>query len=317
MGMTDGTATPAPREAEARAPRDESDRGSARRGSHRRRGSGTRSPFRSAAPVALWAVTRAALLLCVFKVVTLPGPDFTNDVNVIYQGWYGVLKSGVFPWNDVTWQYPPAAALAVLSPALLPFLDYPSAFYLLACAADAVVLCLLLRTSGRPGRRRAGVWSWVAGVALLTDYVLTVSVSVAAGSYMDDALNLGSAGSDTVAIDRENPTVTVDIVASTLSDSDPSSTVTFTFSEAPVGFEADDISAVGGTISDLAVTSDPLVYTATFTADDGFSGSGSIPCGPNLSFTAGSCSAFCVSSYSRSMIGRGVPDGTRMPIQKL
>lgn len=133
------------------------------KGSHRRRD----SRLALIAPVALWIVTRAVLLLCVFKVVTLPGPDFTNDVKVIYQGWFDVLKSGAFPQDDVTWQYPPAAALAVLSPALLPFLDYPSAFYLLACAADAVAFALLIRASSRPGRRRAGLWAWVAGVALL------------------------------------------------------------------------------------------------------------------------------------------------------
>jgi hypothetical protein len=39
----------------------------------------------------------------------------------------------------------------------------------------------------------------------------TGSVSVAVGSYTDAALNAGGAGSDTGAIDRENPTVTVDI----------------------------------------------------------------------------------------------------------
>ena len=43
--------------------------------------------------------------------------------------------------------------------------------------------------------------------------------------------------------------------------------VTFTFSEAPVGFTPADITAVGGTLSGLAATADPLVYTATFTAD--------------------------------------------------
>ncbi|MFC4497521.1 glycosyltransferase 87 family protein [Streptomyces ovatisporus] len=138
------------------------------------------------APAALWIVTRAVLLLCVFKVVTLPGPDFTNDVEAIYQGWFGVLKEGTFPQDDVTWQYPPAAALAVLSPALLPFLDYPSAFYLLACAADAVVFALLTRYSARPGMRRAGLWGWVAGVALLgpTAYarydLMVTAVAVAA-----------------------------------------------------------------------------------------------------------------------------------------
>ena len=74
----------------------------------------------------------------------------------------------------------------------------------------------------------------------------------------------------------------VDIVDPTLSDSDNSSVVTFTFSEAPVDFTAADITAVGGTVTGLIVTADPLVYTATFTATDGFSGTGSV------SVTAGS-----------------------------
>ena len=81
---------------------------------------------------------------------------------------------------------------------------------------------------------------------------------------------------------RSIPTVTVDIVDAALSDSDNSSVVTFTFSEAPVDFTAADITAVGGTVTGLTVTADPLVYTATFTATDGFSGTGSV------SVTAGS-----------------------------
>ncbi|MFH0244726.1 glycosyltransferase 87 family protein [Streptomyces sp. HK10] len=122
--------------------------------------------------VAAWAATRTVVLLCVFKVITVPGPDVTSDVSVIYQGWYRVLSTGVFPPDDVTWQYPPAAALAILSPALLPFLEYPAAFYVLACAADAAAFALLLYASRRggrrePGRGRAGVWVWVAGVPLL------------------------------------------------------------------------------------------------------------------------------------------------------
>ncbi|MFG2562240.1 glycosyltransferase 87 family protein [Streptomyces sp. NPDC048496] len=138
------------------------------------------------APVAVWALTRAVLLLCVFKVVTLPGPDVTSDVSVIYHGWSEVLKSGTYPLDDVTWQYPPVAALAILSPALLPFLDYASAFFVLACLCDALVLGLLLYAGRRTGRRTAGGWVWVAGVPLLgtTAYarydVMVTAVAVAA-----------------------------------------------------------------------------------------------------------------------------------------
>ncbi|MFF5854222.1 glycosyltransferase 87 family protein [Streptomyces sp. NPDC012751] len=133
-----------------------------------------------------WAVTRAVLLLFVFRVYVFPGPDITSDVSVIYRGWYEVLRQGTFPLDDVTWQYPPAAALAVLSPAALPFLSYAHAFYVLACLADAAVLALLLRAGRRPGRSPRGAGVWVAGVPLLgpTVYarydVMVTAVAVAA-----------------------------------------------------------------------------------------------------------------------------------------
>ncbi|WP_099055519.1 glycosyltransferase 87 family protein [Streptomyces lydicus] len=137
-------------------------------------------------PVAAWAVTRTVVMLCVLRVLVLPGPDVTTDVSVIYQGWFEVLKSGSYPLNDVTWQYPPAAALAVLSPGLLPFLDYAPAFFALALAADAATLALFLRAGRRPGNRPAGAWAWIAGVTLLgpTAYarydVMVTAVAVAA-----------------------------------------------------------------------------------------------------------------------------------------
>ncbi|MEU3524373.1 glycosyltransferase family 87 protein [Streptomyces sp. NPDC038707] len=118
-------------------------------------------------PLAVWAVTRAALLLSVFRVYVFPGPDVTSDVSVIYRGWYEVLRQGTFPLDDVTWQYPPAAALAILSPGALPFLSYAHAFFVLACLCDAVVLALLAYAARRPGRSARGVWVWVAGVPLL------------------------------------------------------------------------------------------------------------------------------------------------------
>ncbi|MFI7497293.1 glycosyltransferase 87 family protein [Streptomyces sp. NPDC049687] len=133
-----------------------------------------------------WGVTRLALLLFVFQVLVFPGPDVTTDVSSIYQGWYDVLRTGTFPQSDVTWQYPPAAALAILSPGLLPFLDYASAFFVLAFLADLAVLMLLLNAGLRPGRSPRGAWMWVAGVPLLgpTVYsrydVMVTAVAVAA-----------------------------------------------------------------------------------------------------------------------------------------
>ncbi|MFE5817877.1 glycosyltransferase 87 family protein [Streptomyces sp. NPDC056479] len=134
----------------------------------------------------VWGLTRVVLLLFVFKVYVFPGPDVTSDVSVIYQGWYDVLRTGTFPLGDVTWQYPPAAALPILSPALVFWLDYPSAFFVLAFTADLVVLLLLLYAGLRPGRTLRGTWVWVAGVPLLgpTVYarydVMVTAVAVAA-----------------------------------------------------------------------------------------------------------------------------------------
>jgi hypothetical protein len=122
----------------------------------------------------------------VLKVYVFPGPDVTSDVSVIYHNWYEVLRTGTFPLGDVTWQYPPAAALAILSPGLLPFLDYATAFFVLACVADLIVLGLLMHGGLRPGRTLRGAWVWVAGVPLLgpTVYarydVMVTAVAVAA-----------------------------------------------------------------------------------------------------------------------------------------
>ncbi|MCX4980408.1 glycosyltransferase 87 family protein [Streptomyces sp. NBC_00572] len=137
-------------------------------------------------PVGLWALTRVILLLCVFKVVVIPGPDITFDVENIYQGWYEVLRTGTYPLDDVTWQYPPAAAFAILAPGLLPFLGYSAAFFVLAFLCDALVFGLLLHTGRRAGRSPRGAWIWIAGVALLgpTVYarydVMVTAVAVAA-----------------------------------------------------------------------------------------------------------------------------------------
>ncbi|MER7914115.1 glycosyltransferase family 87 protein [Streptomyces sp. NPDC096068] len=136
-------------------------------------------------PVGLWSLTRVLLLLCVFDVVEVPGPDIAYDVENIYRGWYEVLRDGTYPLDDVTWQYPPAAAFVMLAPDLLPFLGYAAAFFVLALLCDALVFGLLLYTGRRAGRTFRGAWIWLAGVALLgpTAYarydVMVTAVAVA------------------------------------------------------------------------------------------------------------------------------------------
>ncbi|MEU7042365.1 glycosyltransferase 87 family protein [Streptomyces varsoviensis] len=133
-----------------------------------------------------WLVTRTVLLLELFRVWPLPGSDVAFDVQFIYHGWYEVLRSGSFPQTDVTWQYPPAAALAVLSPGLLPFLGYAPAFFVLSCLTDAAVFAALLVAGRRAGRSGSGAWLWVAGLPLLGPIVyarydlMVTAVAVAA-----------------------------------------------------------------------------------------------------------------------------------------
>lgn len=69
---------------------------------------------------------------------------------------------------------------------MLPFLEYATAFFVLALVADAAALALLLRGARGTGRSRRGAWLWVAGVPLLgpTVYarydVMVTAVAVAA-----------------------------------------------------------------------------------------------------------------------------------------
>ena len=79
---------------------------------------------------------------------------------------------------------------------------------------------------------------------------------------IDTAGNESTVG--TFTIDTTAPTVVVTSSVPKLAPNQ-TATITFTFNEVPVGFIAGDIVATGGAISNLAVTADPKVYTATFT----------------------------------------------------
>jgi hypothetical protein len=140
---------------------------------------------RSGRALAVWAVTRAGILLYVFKVFRLPRQVILSDVSHVYLPWFEVLRHGAFPAHDVTWQYPPGAAAVMAAPAALPLVSYTTGFFALAFLADALVLAALLYDARRASRM-PGVWVWVAGVALLGPLVyarydvLVTAVAVAA-----------------------------------------------------------------------------------------------------------------------------------------
>ena len=116
--------------------------------------------------------------------------------------------------------------------------------------------------------------------------------SVTVGTdWQDAAGNAGVGNADFIAIDRVNPTVTVNIIDTLLNDADSVSNVTFIFSEVPTGFTNADLAIVGGTVSpvtqDLGLDPTGKTYTASFTATDGFSGTGSVTVGTDWQDAAG------------------------------
>ncbi len=106
---------------------------------------------------------------------------------------------------------------------------------------------------------------WTASLTPNAGFEGAVVVDVPAGSYTDGAGNLGLGGSDSTTVDTLAPSVTVTINAD--------GTVSFVFSEAPVGFEATDVSVANGTITNLVQDpSDPTRWTASLTPNAGFEG---------------------------------------------
>ncbi|MFL7903374.1 Ig-like domain-containing protein [Azospirillum argentinense] len=126
--------------------------------------------------------------------------------------------------------------------------------------AGVVVLYEGATALGTVTAAAAGAWSITA--ASLSDgaHTLTATVTDAAGNTSPVSSAL------TVTIDTGAPSVAVALDKTTLGVGE-TATVTFTFSEAPVGFSLSMVSAQSGTLSDLSVLpgSDGLVYTATLT----------------------------------------------------
>ncbi|WP_329195751.1 MULTISPECIES: glycosyltransferase family 87 protein [unclassified Streptomyces] len=116
--------------------------------------------------VALWSATRALMLWLLVH-------DFHSsnlvrvDVSGTYHTWYQVLITWSMPHDDITWQYPPAAAAIFLSPDLLPFLTYFQAFVALTVLCDGVILAGLVRAARRSDGSMAGALLWLVTLPLL------------------------------------------------------------------------------------------------------------------------------------------------------
>ncbi len=116
-----------------------------------------------------------------------------------------------------------------------------------------------------------------------TDITGSASITVAASSYSDVAGNVGSAGaSPSISIDTMAPGVTLTSDVATLGVGE-TALITFTFTDAPTGFEDSDITVTGGSLSSVTVDgSDPAIYTAVFTPTDGSTDT------PSITVAAGS-----------------------------
>ncbi|PIT77757.1 Ig-like domain-containing protein [Limnohabitans sp. B9-3] len=94
------------------------------------------------------------------------------------------------------------------------------------------------------------------------------SVTVANSAFFDRAGNVNADGADTnnsVSLSIQGAIVTLDISSDkTLLKAGETATISFTFSSAPTGFAAGDITVSGGTLGALT-TVDSTHYTATFT----------------------------------------------------
>ena len=149
-----------------------------------------------------------------------------------------------------------------------------------AKVGDTVTICSV---AARPSL----AWCWPIRLSLSMSQVPTGRAdsdkTVEASITSTDAAGNSASSTDTESgiLVAGVPSVSVNIVDASLNQADTTSSVTFTFSEAPVGFDASDITVANGSLSGLTATANPLVWSATFTATAGFEGTGSVSVNPS------------------------------------
>ncbi|NQV23047.1 MAG: hypothetical protein HQ518_01660 [Rhodopirellula sp.] len=137
------------------------------------------------------------------------------------------------------------------------------------------------------------------------------SVFLAAGG-AEETVTITNGAITIVAVDDTGPTVTVDIVESSLNVDGNTSLVTFEFDENVSDFDKNDVTVVGGDLSNF-VTVDANSFAATFTADDELEGTGTISVGTDYRDAAGNAGRAASSSVAIDTLTPTVaitPDGT-------
>lgn len=124
-----------------------------------------------------WVATRVLLLVLVVTPV-IGGHILFGDAR-LYRRWaHGILTWSRVPYRDFAWEYPPAAALAIVPPGVAPYY-YRALLVAEMLLVDGLVFVALRRLARRLGSER-GVWVWVLGGALLGPILFTRYDSLAA-----------------------------------------------------------------------------------------------------------------------------------------
>lgn len=130
----------------------------------------------------------------------------------------------------------------------------------------AASVAAILETTGVNAGKYVATYQVVSGAISTAN----VNVSVTATDNAGNALTTADASNATV--DSAAPTVVISTDKYTV-NAGQTANITFTFSEAPVGFAWDgtagDLTVANGTVSALTATADPKVFTAVFTPTGG------------------------------------------------
>ncbi|AVN30811.1 hypothetical protein AM467_15805 [Acinetobacter baumannii] len=133
--------------------------------------------------------------------------------------------------------------------------------------ADALEGLLDIANGTLTGLVDNGDGSFSGTLVPAADFEGDVVVNVPAGIVTDVAGNANLTATESLTVDTLAPTLVISATDTNLSLGE-STTISFTFSEAVSGFDIDDITPVGGTLSNLVQsTTNPNVWTATFTQD--------------------------------------------------